>query len=301
MDIFEKTQNIETIKTVVKARWFYVFAVFLQGLLVKYIFRGPAPLPSGSTISLIVFGLFILNFLYWIYLRRPPEKISALGVQIIKASQALGDQLGITAILYFSGTVRKLIPFLYFITLIEAASLYKRRGVIWVTIAGNLFFSVLSMLEFFGKIVPAAAPDVSPASVIGNNIWLRGQIIGFATYSFAGAVMAGFLASLFRKREKKLQQQKDELVQKSEVLTTKTEELTKTKDYLHEALTKSDAARTETEKTKGQLEKANQELKAKIDELEKYGQLTTGREIKMVELKEKIKALEDRIGELEEK
>jgi len=77
--------------------------------------------------------------------------------------------------------------------------------------------------------------------------------------------------------------------------------LTKTKDYLHEALTKSDAARVEIEKTKTELEKANLELQAKLRELEKYGQVTTGRELKMMELKEKIKTLEKRIEELEKK
>ncbi|PIS30335.1 MAG: hypothetical protein COT41_03445, partial [Candidatus Portnoybacteria bacterium CG08_land_8_20_14_0_20_40_83] len=79
-----------------------------------------------------------------------------------------------------------------------------------------------------------------------------------------------------------------------------TQELSKTKDYLHEALTKSDAARVEIEKTKAELEKANLELQAKVRELEKYGQVTTGRELKMIELKEEIKNLRETVENLKD-
>ena len=113
-------------------------------------------------------------------------------------------------------------------------------------------------------------------------------------------MFAIFLGDLFKKREKRLADQRDDLIKKSGLLTVQTQELTKTKDYLHEALTKSDKARTELEHTKAQLEKTNAELKAKLDEVEKYGQVTTGRELKMAELKEKIKSMEERIRELEQ-
>jgi len=53
------------------------------------------------------------------------------------------------------------------------------------------------------------------------------------------------------------------------------------------------------EKIKEELQKTNLELKAKIVELEKYGEITTGRELRMAELKEKIKSMEERMKELE--
>jgi peptidoglycan hydrolase CwlO-like protein len=115
------------------------------------------------------------------------------------------------------------------------------------------------------------------------------------------AFYAGFLSNLFKRREKSAISQKNELAEKTNILTIQTRELTRTKDYLHEALTKSDKARTELEKTKADLEKSNLELKAKLDEVEKYSEVTTGRELKMMELKEKMKQMENEINELRKK
>ena len=114
-----------------------------------------------------------------------------------------------------------------------------------------------------------------------------------------GAIFGGYLAGLFRKREERLKFQKNELTGKTDLLFKQTQELTRTKDYLHEALTKSDAARVEVEKTKQELEKSNTELRAKIEELEKYGRITVGREMKMMELKSQIKELQEKIKETE--
>jgi chromosome segregation ATPase len=105
---------------------------------------------------------------------------------------------------------------------------------------------------------------------------------------------------LIRNREKRLRQERDKVKEQSNVLILQTQELTKTKDYLHEALTKSDKARMEMEKTKTELEKANLELKSKLDEIEKYGKVTIGREVRMAELKEKIKKLEDTVKDLQD-
>ncbi len=49
------------------------------------------------------------------------------------------------------------------------------------------------------------------------------------------------------------------------------------------------------------MEKANLELKKKIDELEKFYNVTVGREVKMAELKSEIKQLKENIKRLEEK
>lgn len=49
---------------------------------------------------------------------------------------------------------------------------------------------------------------------------------------------------------------------------------------------------TEQKKAEEELKKLNQELRKKIIELEKWERMTVGREVKMVELKEKIKELE---------
>lgn len=54
---------------------------------------------------------------------------------------------------------------------------------------------------------------------------------------------------------------------------------------------------SERKKAEGELKKLSQELKSKVDELERFGKLSVGRELKMVELKKKISELENQLKE----
>jgi len=297
MDIFEKQQTIEAIKTIVKARWFYASVVLLQGIILKLLFPS-TPLPNDFLIPLIFVSVLVLNFGYWAYLRIKPENINSLTLKFIKFFQVSLDQLAIAAIIYFSGTANKQIIMMYIVTIMIASVLYKAKGVILWTFFAMLLYTGLVFLEYFGllpELAPEAASQTAFKFLKGETNFTKMLLIGFNTYMIAVALYAVYLVNIFRNREKKLRGKTDEAIKKSELLTLQTQELSKTKDYLHEALTKSDAARVEIEKTKAELEKANLELQAKVRELEKYGQVTTGRELKMIELKEEIKNLRETV------
>jgi polyhydroxyalkanoate synthesis regulator phasin len=299
MDVFEKQQTIEAIKTVVKGRWFLASMLFLQGVMLM-IFFPEVPLPRGPSMLIILACAFILNFWFWLYCRRSVEQMSSGSVQTIKALQVFMDQVLISAVLFFAGTTGTFVIVLYFIVIMVGADLYRTKGIILSTISGCFLFTIVAFFEYKGIVYrqPPIRELFTVSFAVGNIRNL--MIILFAFYtSYAGsAILAAYLASLFKKREARLQAQKDELVEKTQLLTSQTQELTTTKDYLHEALTKSDKARAELERTKVELEKTNAQLKAKVDELEKYGEVTTGRELKMVELKEEIKNLRETVKDL---
>jgi hypothetical protein len=301
MDIFEKQQTIESIKVTIKARWFYASVVFVQGIIVKYFFT-TVPLAGTSILSIILASAFFFNFGYWLYIRRSPEKMTDWGLKTVKALQVAMDGIWVSAILFFSGTVGKMVIVAYFIAIMNGASLYKRKGMILSVLFLQFLFTILAVLQYSGimKPEPPIKEVFSYPFVAGDKQGLTFLLIVFYAYSSGGAVFGGYLAGLFRRREARLLIQKNELAEKTQILTVKTQELTKTKDYLHEALTKSDAARVEIEKTKNELQKANLELQAKLKELEKYGQVTIGRELKMAELKKEIKKLQDTVGDLQE-
>ena len=302
MDIFEKQQTIEAIKTVIKARWFYVSVVLLQAITLKLLFPS-TPLPNDFFILLIFVVVLVLNFGYWAYLRIKPENVNNLILKIIKFCQVFVDQLAMVAIIYFSGTVNKHIVMMFIVTIMIASVLYKAKGVALWTFFTMLLYTGLVSLEYLGllpELPPEAASQTAFKFLKGETNFTKMLLIGFNTYMIAVALYALYLVNIFRNREKKLRGKTDEAIKKSELLTLQTQELSKTKDYLHEALTKSDAARVEIEKTKAELEKANLELQAKVRELEKYGQVTTGRELKMIELKEEIKNLRETVENLKD-
>jgi hypothetical protein len=51
---------------------------------------------------------------------------------------------------------------------------------------------------------------------------------------------------------------------------------------------------TERKKVEEQMTKVNKELELRIEELEKFSKLTVGRELKMIELKKRVKQLEEK-------
>lgn len=295
MDNFEKQQTVETLKTVIKARWFYAGLIFLQGIAIKLFFPS-VPLPSHSVILAILLSAFLFNFIYSVYLRQPTEKMSELGLKTIKATQVVMDQLWISAILYFSGTVGKMIVVTYVVSIMIGAALYKKRGVVITTLSCQFFFTVLALLQYNGLLkAPVPVQEVFTFDVKNKN-WLAFALIAFYCYVSAAAVFAAQIASLFRRREANLQTQKNELGEKAETLIRQAKELTETKDWLHQALARSDMTRADLEKAKRELEKTNSALEAKIEELEKFNRLTVGREIKMGELKKEIAKLKEDIN-----
>jgi PAS domain S-box-containing protein len=55
---------------------------------------------------------------------------------------------------------------------------------------------------------------------------------------------------------------------------------------------------TEIKKKEAQVQQSKKELEEKIEEMEKFNKLVVGREIKMTELKERIRELEEKIGKM---
>ncbi|OGZ33592.1 MAG: hypothetical protein A2Y98_01510 [Candidatus Portnoybacteria bacterium RBG_19FT_COMBO_36_7] len=300
MDNFEKQQTIEAVKMVIKARWFYVLTIVLQGAVIKIWFPS-VPLPTSFLIFLVVIIVFLINFGFWVYLRRSPEKINNFTLEVIKFSQVPLEQFGLAAILYFSGTANKMLLMMYIIPIMVGSALYRIKGIILSAFSTMILYSGLVFLEYLG-LMPYLSPEAAVQStgkvLRGEWYLVKGHIIGFNLYIIGASFYAAYLANLFKRREKNLVLQKNDLAQKTQALMIQAEELEKTKNYLHEALVKSDKARADLEQIKSEIEKANSELKIKINELEKYSQVTTGRELKMIELKEEIKNLKETIGNL---
>ena len=289
MDNTEKQQIVDLLKTIVMARWFVVIVVFAQGVILK-IFGHPVPMGKFWINFLILTASLLLNFYYWFYLRQPLEKISKTGLEIIKTLQVVGDLFWESLIIYASGTVSKMVIILYSMSIMVGASIYRTRGVIFSTLLCQMFFTFLAILQFKGIMKPKipSREIFGTEFKIGDYYSLFFLLIGFYSYSWAAAIFAGCLARIFRKREEKLISQKD-------ALKEKTNELFQAKALLKEALKKSEILRLEETKTKEELQRLNLELNKKLEELEKFYQTTVGRELKMVELKEKIKALEEEL------
>jgi hypothetical protein len=178
----------------------------------------------------------------------------------------------------------------YFIGVFLASGIYKAKGIILTGLLSGILYTSLLIIEYIGLI-----PHYSTYQGItffGNPYVTRGKIITFISYIGIMTFTAAYLSNLIHSREKKLRQQRDKLSEQTHVLAFQTQELTQAQGELQGALTRSDVSRKAATQARDEMEKANIELNKKVDELEKFYKVTVGREVRIAELKEKIKELE---------
>jgi hypothetical protein len=297
MDIFEKQQRVDSLKGMVKARWFAILIMVALGLILKLKFFGWAPKFDPFAVLEIGFVIFGYNFIYWLFIRQPIEKIESRGLAIVSVAQVAADAIIFAIIFYYGGTIESINFILFFVVILTTSSLYKTRGIILAGILCSVLFGGIILAEYYGLIPHIYA--YKGAVWFGIPESTRAKVIGFIFYMAVAVIFSAFLSNLFRKQIKNLRQERDKVTEQSKILTLQTQELTQAKDQIQGSLVKSDVARRAAIQARDEAEKANLELNKKIDELEKFYKITIGREVRIVELKSEIKDLKDTIRKLE--
>ncbi len=211
MSTTEKQQAVEAIKAVLKSRVFFIFLAGIQVAVIKIFTTGLSTTSGPLAIIIVILSLF-LTFCYWLYIRRPIEKINSTGLKIVKVLQIINDELLITIILYQNGTVNVFSVVFFYIIIMSGSILYRERGIIASAIAASAIFTSLVMLEYYGLFLFLSHPDVVRAVTLkGDANKAIYQVLAFNVYCLATAIYAGYLAGLNKKREDELEAQRDEL------------------------------------------------------------------------------------------
>ncbi len=242
----EKQQAVEAIKAVIKGWIFFGFLSITQVMVIK-IFTSGLSLTSGPMAVIIFICTLIVFFVSWLYIRRPVEKINSTGLKIVKALQVVQIELFITIILYLNGTVNTFTAVFFLIVIMVGSILYREKGIIATAILASALYTGLAMLEFYGLFLYQPHPEAIKLFTLRNDanraIY---QILAFNVYTLATAVFAGLLAGLNKKRESKLETQRDEL---------------------NEALVKSNKSKQEADEARRQEEIEKNEVEAVIRNL----------------------------------
>lgn len=184
----------------------------------------------------------------------------------------------LTLIVYNCGGVEWFGAMFYLFIIIYAnIVLSKTKGLVITSIA-SLLFASLVILEYLG-VVPFREFFVLGGKPHQDLRYLSFTIpfVWFTFYFCAIAV--NLFTDLLKNRAAALEKTKKELEETKSVLEVKVQARTKELKELAGGLEQ-------------QVEKRTKELQEKIDELERFQKLAVGRELKMVELKNKIKELE---------
>ena len=246
----------------------------IVALALKFLARMP--------VSFLIFGLLIT----WLGAHLLREKIldrakNAESLYRIYFLFNILDLLFLTPAVYFVGTSEWLGPTFYLFTLTMTSLLFSRKRAIAMSLIGLCFYSAVAVLEYV-KVIPHHS--FFPAGGPLNSIQSLGShllIVGIIFYLIADVV--GVFSEELKQRTKELAKEKE----KTSRALKRSQEWEKVLQI--RVLAKTKELRDLAEKQEQEIEARTKELKQRLEELEKFRRLVVGREIKMIELKKKLR------------
>lgn len=263
-----------------------VIIIFLVITTVQRV-SGARPLISWNLLYLI-FSLLVISLVFDWAVRKTRIKEKKKFSRLLYAIYLSAEITIVMAILHLGGTIfYSGIIFLALYLLIPYFSFTENSFYRWIVITvAVIAYCATITLEHLGIIVP---PDVLG---IGKNIIKNREV--YMTVLTSGMPLLIGVVVLIHNFMRRLQNSLSEL-RKKEI------ELQESKNILEiKVRARTRQLREQAESLKEENEKKTKNLKERIEELEKFHRFTVGREMKMVELKKKIKELQKGAGEEKE-
>jgi hypothetical protein len=198
------------------------------------------------------------------------------------------ELLSITAIVYLAGGVEWMGSVFFLFPVVYASIVLPRKKALVVCTLTTVSYALLVILPYFGLIpfhsyFNLGFPLYQNSKYIIDNILLAGA-------SFFGiGVAANLFTDVLKRKSVKLERTSEALEEQRATLEIKVRARTKELESLSENL------KDKVEERTRELEKRKKELELKMEELEKFNSLAMGREMKMIELKKRVKELEEKL------
>ena len=289
-------KNIETLLK--KVVWAIVsviitLAVFLVVLLIlKYVFEIPLPIEVFFWLIFWIAALLVFRF----YIERKKQ------IYVIDRAHFrffIIHILILTAIVYYLGGIESFVPLLYSTIIIYSVFLLSEKRSFIITFLSILSFSTLVALEYF-NIIPHIAP-FGDTGVYKDPYHIFSRVLTISVIFILSVLVANRYSRIIKEQSKDILKVQAELKKTNKELKEKVKELESVRVNLEEAketLEVRVAARVKeleelTQSLEEKVKKRTKEIQKKVQELEKFQKFTVGREIKMIELKKKIKKIKN--------
>jgi len=182
------------------------------------------------------------------------------------------ETLGVTLSIFLSLALQS--PFslglFLLLTTAVASNFSSQKGAILIAFLNSILIIPLSLFYFYLE-----------KQILPPSHWLASLPLFFPLFFFEAIAIARY-QEIKNNLEFKVKERTQELEEMKKNLELKVKQRTKELEELTQTLEKKVRERT-------------RELQAKVEELEKFQKLAVGREMKMVELKRKIKELEEKL------
>ncbi len=255
-------RKINTIKWMVFTRWFYPIGVLLIGFLTKNVGHSNVSF-SYTAMIFLFFAYFVINFILWLTTKKIIKKPSFFLVSLIGYCLVVSELIFFAVIMHLAGGVESVSNVFFFLPIVSASLIFGAQGSIIVALASGLIINALILAEYF-NLVPHV-PRYTELTIEFTNlsIGLTKTITNAIFFLIVGS-FAGYGAKMLWRREESFEEEARQLNKQTQKLKIQ-----------------------ET-----QLAATNEELNKKIRELAIFQKLAVDRELRMMELKEKIKNLE---------
>jgi len=247
----------------------------LVALLAKIVIN----LPFSSIVLLLIFGIIILFFIYENLIAKAKNEKDLYNRYLAIMSLEI---ILLTVIIHFIGGLQWIGGIFYIFILLMGSTMLPKKKVWVLAPMVILSYSTLAILEYLGIISPHYLFYPS-LETYQSPLYIVTQIFAISIVCLFIIKSIGDFSELLRRKKEEVEREGERAImsyQKSEearkVLEEKIKERTSELEQLVAKQEKMVSGRTK-------------ELQEKVEELEKFHRLTIGRELKMVELKEKIK------------
>ena len=241
-------------------------------------------IPYGLLITLLMLALTILVYLS--LLSKKAHKIKE--VENICLAYLISNAILYTFIIHYMGGVEGIGIILYFFLIVEASIILPIKKSVLVILTAIISFSTLGFLEYY-EVIPHYEFFLTGPEVYDNFSYLLFVIVFGAIFAFNySGLIARRFSNVYREVGDALNKERMELVKAQS-------QLKEAKDTL-EVRVKARTKELEefSRNLEGEVMQRTKELQEKVEELEKFHKFAVGRELKMTELKEQIKKLEEK-------
>jgi hypothetical protein len=244
---------------------------FLLALFVKFVFKVEVSLVVF--IILLIWTLFYLSHSYFIKEKKNKEDLA-----VFHFKNTIIDILLLTVVIHYFGGVEWLGGIFYVAILAWTSNiLLKKQGLVLALLA-VCFYASLVLLEYF-QILPHRDAFGFSSGFYQNPGFVFVQILVLTSGLFFIAENYGNFSEVFRKKQEKLIEAQEQVEEAKAVLEIKVRARTRELKELSNSL-------------ESQVKERTKEIQEKMKELEKFQKLAVNRELRMVELKQKINELE---------
>lgn len=212
-------RKIEVNRWVIKARWFYVFGIFLIVFLNKVASKTDVDVYN---FGIFAFVIFLANFLFYLVLRRTKNSISDGKLTLIGYFQVMAELLIISAAVYLTGGQNSLFLIFYLLPIISSSFLIGVRGSVFVALTSVVSYVAVVFLEDKNIL-----PDIKYYEV---SFFVKSAMVLFLFVTIG--TFSGFLMKLLVRREELLREKTDALIKESEYRENEWRQLDKTTKLL---------------------------------------------------------------------